>query len=809
MRAVIHAGLAVLVVGCMVGAKPASASTFVLVDQDQLAEQSIAALIGEVTEIVTGREPSGERISSYIYIETSEVLFGALSDDEIVLRETGGSFGDQEEWLFGSPEYSVGERVLVYLSQRGDGSLHTTSMAMGKFVLSADENGTATLVRDLGDGVTVYGADFETVVVDPESEILDADLELQELRARVRDGRLRHRGERGRPIEVPDLPMPIVIEQRSSFTYLGSVPARWFEPDTGESIGFEIDPVGDPGLGAAESTGAVRDAFAAWSNVPGSALSLVDGGALAGPVSYAGCSGANRIAFDDPFDEIADPAGCGGVLAIGGYCSSGSNRLINGTWFNRIRVGKVMFNNGWSECWGWNRCNVSEIATHEIGHALGLGHSPVADSVMRSHAYFDGRCTRLGQDDVDAAIFVYPGSAEPTPTLTSTPIPPPTDTPTLTPTPRDTPTRTYTPTHTSTRTHTPTYTPTRTHTPTHTSTRTHSPTHTNVPPTATPSPVPQAAVAGMVRYFSNGGGVGGVEVRVNGGSPQMDWSDDDGLYTVEGLSQGAWEVEPRKNGDFGDGVSALDAVFVLQSTVGARQLSPAQEIACDATGDGQISALDAALLLQFSVSSIGRLPAGEYCGGDWAFLPDPAAMTGQTVIPPVVQPFVCRPGKIVLDPLVGTASGQNFDAILLGDCTGNWISGNAATSAASRTRRRARVRLGAIRTRGSEALLPVYVRARQPYHALNATIRYDQAELRPTGIELRGSARGAMTEVQINQPGVAQLAFARAERVDRQRGMLLYVVFDILNPELTDGAVGVIEASVDERPAFLAASARR
>lgn len=46
------------------------------------------------------------------------------------------------------------------------------------------------------------------------------------------------------------------------------------------------------------------------------------------------------------------------------------------------------------------------ILAHEIGHAIGLGHSPVTDSLM----YFETIASRyrLGWDDIDGATYLYP-----------------------------------------------------------------------------------------------------------------------------------------------------------------------------------------------------------------------------------------------------------------------------------------------------------------------------------------------------------------------------------------------------------------
>jgi hypothetical protein len=55
-------------------------------------------------------------------------------------------------------------------------------------------------------------------------------------------------------------------------------------------------------------------------------------------------------------------------------------------------------------------------------------------------------------------------------------------------------------------------------------------------------------------------------------------------------------------------VTAYDAALVLQYVVGTKELSSAQRKAADVTGDDNVSALDAALILQYSVGLITRFP---------------------------------------------------------------------------------------------------------------------------------------------------------------------------------------------------------
>ena len=167
----------------------------------------------------------------------------------------------------------------------------------------------------------------------------------------------------------------------------------------------------------------------------------MDGGTTS-PGPFGQCS-INRLVFNDPNNEITNPTGCSGVLAMGGYCTTGQTTVVNGTTFNRIVIGKVTFNDGWNNCSGWNQCNVAEVATHEIGHTIGLGHSADNAATMRASAHFDGRCAGLGTDDINAVNFIYPGAGGPVPSPPPPPPPPPTNTPL--PTATFTPTPTFTP----------------------------------------------------------------------------------------------------------------------------------------------------------------------------------------------------------------------------------------------------------------------------------------------------------------------------------------------------------------------------
>jgi len=144
----------------------------------------------------------------------------------------------------------------------------------------------------------------------------------------------------------------------------------------------------------------------------------------------------------------------------------------------------------------------------------------------------------------------------------------------------------------------------------------------------------------------------------------------DGSYTVPGVTGGNWQIAPRKSGDRGAAITALDAAYVLEALAGHRQLDPQQTLAADVTGDGILNQLDAQRILQYSVGLLPQLPAAQLCASDWLFVPAPVPPA--TPIAPSLTGSTCQPGALAFPPLVSGASGEDFLAILIGDPTGNW-----------------------------------------------------------------------------------------------------------------------------------------
>src|SRR5512143_3054832 len=218
----------------------ARATTFILMDEQSLLEGSQAVVVGTVTAIESAISESDGAVYTYVHVQADRIIKGPLDKGPLVLREPGGSVGDRHEWIYGAPEFWVGERDLLFLSRNLDGSLQTNSLSMGKYTVSVDANGRTTAVRNLGDAASVIAPD--TGSIEPAAPQTQPFVPLL--------SRLRTLA-RAQTVAAPPALVPIPpelgtspTEYHDAFTFLGNPPARWFEPDSGQPVSYLVDPTG-------------------------------------------------------------------------------------------------------------------------------------------------------------------------------------------------------------------------------------------------------------------------------------------------------------------------------------------------------------------------------------------------------------------------------------------------------------------------------------------------------------------------------------------------------------------------------------
>lgn len=411
------------------------ATTVVLMPDDDLIVSSRAIVHGTVTQIESRFDPAGQSIYTYFTLHLQQVFKGNISDSTIVVRQLGGRVGGFQQVVYGSPEFAVGEEVLLFLNTADDGALRVAHLCLGKYSVVTDEHGGRQVHRTM-DGVEFLEPTKHQVTGSASTSDMEWGRFLEKVHAT-----LTHQADRVMAFDQLNDSRPLVtipreyLESSSAggfqpkFTLLGSG-SRWFEADTNTPVIYRINtnnpprnngtPI--PGNGVTEFTATL----AAWTNIANASLILQSGGTTTAVGRQN--DGVNAISFNDPLNQIDDPVNCGGVLAIGGFTSSNQTIVVSGRTFNRIIDADVAFNNNF-DCFLGNPANLAEVMTHEVGHSIGLGHSSenvneanatLRDATMFFRAHGDGRGAVVRTDDIAGAAFIYPvaGGAA-TPTITS------------------------------------------------------------------------------------------------------------------------------------------------------------------------------------------------------------------------------------------------------------------------------------------------------------------------------------------------------------------------------------------------------
>jgi hypothetical protein len=174
---------------------------------------------------------------------------------------------------------------------------------------------------------------------------------------------------------------------------------RWSDPS---SVRFVVSSTGSADIADDSETTAVRLAARAWNEAPGSSARLVET-----------TSASQRARTDWQSDDLHlvwfDEAGTSGFFAGGGVVA------VTPIWFNASGVitdADVIFNGrDWmfTTSGQTGRFDVQDVAAHELGHLLGLDHSPHCAATM--YPYVDTAITShrsLSTDDAGGMRHAYP-----------------------------------------------------------------------------------------------------------------------------------------------------------------------------------------------------------------------------------------------------------------------------------------------------------------------------------------------------------------------------------------------------------------
>ncbi|MGE0825456.1 MAG: matrixin family metalloprotease [Candidatus Binatia bacterium] len=395
------------------GPELASASFVIPVSEVDLTQQAKAIITGTVQNIASYWDDETGNIMTHITVSPDEVLKGQLGEGDIIIKQWGGSLGSRHMWIEGSPQFTTGEKVLLFLDQNPDGSAGVLQLYQGKFSLFTDTDTGKEFAHRGETPIGVHVLAENKTAAEWATSTADGFYEVAALKGRIAETLITLPFARqltpATAFVTPIIPQTATTQPLDSFVLIGPIPIRWFEPDSGVPVTMSLNPT-DILPGAEEQ---VDRAFQVWNSVRSSAFRFQRGNNT--DVGGFSADGVNSITFNDPQGQLPDPVQCSGVLAATVHTVvSDESRTLHEQAFFRIVEADLVFANGWENCTAFrSQTNIAEIATHELGHVLGLGHTPNPDATMFFLAHFDGRGATLHPDDEAGVAFLYPAASFP------------------------------------------------------------------------------------------------------------------------------------------------------------------------------------------------------------------------------------------------------------------------------------------------------------------------------------------------------------------------------------------------------------
>lgn len=142
-RALVHRALAAtsLALGLALGTPvllPSVAQATVLAELsfDQRVDAAEYIVRGTVVDVWTEVDGNG-LVWTRVQLDVAESLKGPAGDT-LVLSEPGGTYGSIRTVVAGSAVFSVGEEILAFASERGEGRIQLMGLSRGKFILRLD-----------------------------------------------------------------------------------------------------------------------------------------------------------------------------------------------------------------------------------------------------------------------------------------------------------------------------------------------------------------------------------------------------------------------------------------------------------------------------------------------------------------------------------------------------------------------------------------------------------------------------------------------------------------------------------------------
>jgi hypothetical protein len=139
--------LQLLILICLVTPNLGGAGTLEKLSFDRLSGEADVIVRGRVEEITTRKASDRRPISKIIRISV-ERQFKGPKVSAVTIEQSGGSEGEVTLAVPGSPEFSSGEDVILFLTRRRGGSFNIVGGKQGKFTAKTLPGNNNAVVED-------------------------------------------------------------------------------------------------------------------------------------------------------------------------------------------------------------------------------------------------------------------------------------------------------------------------------------------------------------------------------------------------------------------------------------------------------------------------------------------------------------------------------------------------------------------------------------------------------------------------------------------------------------------------------------
>ncbi|MEA2163042.1 MAG: hypothetical protein QOK37_1169 [Thermoanaerobaculia bacterium] len=310
----------------------------------QLADRSDAVVVATVRDAAARVRADGAIVTDY-RLAVEETLKGAASGT-ITVTETGGTVDGRFTYISDSAVYTPGERVMVFLKKRSDGTYFTTSMAMGKFSFTRAASGETVVTRDvseLRDDPARLADGFKNFVRDTARGQIRSEQYTTTLT----------------PLANAFRPKALAFPPASAYSY----GARWQGGESGAVVDFYVRGT----LSSVPNAGSNIDSgLDAWTSDPSAFIVLRDAGAPP-PGSSATPNTNDGLNIIYLGQSINDPE-CNGSQACA-LESGNFQHNYKGETFVTLNDADIIVTPS------AGASQFEALITHELGHAIGFRHS--------------------------------------------------------------------------------------------------------------------------------------------------------------------------------------------------------------------------------------------------------------------------------------------------------------------------------------------------------------------------------------------------------------------------------------------------